>query len=37
MARFGGLGEVMLRVLYNAGTDPTVEAIVRDALNGRAP
>ena len=32
---FNSLGEMILRILYNNGIDPTVEAIVRDGLNGR--
>ena len=31
---FDGIGDVVLRILYENGTDPTVEAIVRDGLSG---
>ena len=31
---FDGIGEVFLRILYENGVDPTVEAIVRDGLSG---
>jgi len=31
---FNGLGEIFLRILYENGLDPTVEAIVRDGLLG---
>ena len=33
---FDGLGEAVLRILYENGVDPTVEAIVRDGLSGKA-
>ena len=32
---FDGIGEVFLRILYDNGVDPTVEAIVRDGLCGK--
>jgi len=32
---FEGLGEVILKILYENGLDPTVEAIVRDGLCGK--
>ena len=31
---FNGLGEIFLRILYENGLDPTVEAIVRDGFLG---
>lgn len=35
LAAFDGLGEIILRILHMTGTEPTVEAVVRDGLNGR--
>lgn len=32
---FDGLGEYVLKILYENGLDPTVEAIVKDGLNGK--
>ena len=32
---FDRVGEVFLRILYENGVDPTVEAIVRDGLPGK--
>lgn len=32
---FDGAGEVVLKILYENGVDPTVEAIVRDGLAGK--
>jgi len=32
---FDGIGEVVLRILYENGVDPAVEAIVRDGLPGK--
>ena len=34
---FYSLGESFLQVLYENGTDPTVDAIVKDGLNGKDP
>lgn len=31
---FDGLGEFVLKILYENGLDPTVRALVRDGLNG---
>ena len=31
---FNGLGECVLKILYQNGVDPTVRALVRDGLNG---
>ena len=31
---FNGLGEIFLRILYENGLDPTVEATARDGLLG---
>lgn len=31
---FDGIGDVILRILYENGVDPTVEAVVRDGLLG---
>jgi hypothetical protein len=31
---FKGLGETILRIIYDNGTQPTVAAIVRDGLSG---
>jgi len=31
---FNGIGEVVLRILYENGVDPKGEAIVRDGLSG---
>lgn len=33
---FDGLGKRILRILYENGLDPTVEAIVKDGINGKA-
>jgi hypothetical protein len=33
---FDGLGPRILRILYENGLDPTVEAIVKDGMNGKA-
>jgi hypothetical protein len=30
---FDGIGDVILRILYNNGLDPTVAAIVKNGLN----
>jgi len=32
---FDRVGEVVLRILYENGVDPTVEAVVRDGLSGK--
>ena len=32
---FDGLGERILKILYENGLDPTVEALVRDGINGK--
>lgn len=32
---FDSLGERILRILYENGLDPTVEAIVKDGINGK--
>ena len=34
---FDGLAEYVLKILYESGLDPTVEAIVKDGLNGKTP
>lgn len=31
---FDGLGEVVLRILYENGIDPTVDDVVKHGLNG---
>lgn len=32
---FDGIGERILKILYENGVDPTVESIVRDGLTGK--
>ncbi len=32
---FDGLGDYVLKILHENGLDPTVEAIVKDGINGR--
>lgn len=35
LGAFNSLGEGVLRILYENGVDPTVEAVVRDGINGK--
>ena len=35
VGQFDGLGEYILRLLFENGLDPTVEAIVKDGINGK--
>jgi len=35
LREFDGLGEHVLKLLYENGLDPTVAAIVKDGLNGK--
>lgn len=34
---FDGLGESVLKILYENGLEPTVEAITKNGINGKAP
>jgi hypothetical protein len=34
---FDAVGDAILRILYENGVDPTVEAVVRDGLSGKPP
>ena len=35
LAAFDGIGETVLRILFQNGVDPTVESVVRDGLTGK--
>jgi len=36
-SEFDGFGESVLKILYENGLDPTVEAIIKSRINGKAP